>query len=164
MRYGIEQYDQHGFLKAPIWLWLGCAFLIRAWVVFVVAGASRQEGSQILQYVYPNHTMLYLGLMMGLPVVLGMWLLGLRTSESHRINYLVSFFRGTSLIVVGLQLLHTVYLIRLEHWQFSWANAITLVLLVWFAIYLVNSRDVKDCLSAPQRIVLVNDPRQTPKS
>ena len=161
MRYGIEQYDQHGILKAPIWLWLGWAFLTRAWVVFVVAGASRQEGSQILEYVYPNHTMLYLGLAMGLPIVVGMWLMGLRKADTDKINRSVSYLRGTSILVVLMQLGHTVYLVSLQHWQFTWTNAMTLVLLCWFAIYLVNSRYVIDCLAMPRKINTVTDQGHT---
>ncbi|MGF1773490.1 DUF2919 domain-containing protein [Vibrio wakamikoensis] len=152
MRYGIEQYDQHGLLKTPILLWLGWAFLIRAWVVFVVAGASRQEGSTILQYVYPNHTMLYLGLAMGLPIVVGMWLVGLRKSDSTNTNFIVSQLKPVTLFIVILQLAHTVYLVDLQHWQFTWTNAVTLVSLIWFAIYLVNSRRVADSLALPAKI------------
>lgn len=161
MRYGIEQYDQHGILKTPIWLWLGWAFLTRAWVVFIVAGASRQEGSQILEYVYPNHTMLYFGLIMGLPIVVGMWLVGLRKADSDRVNRCVGYLRWISILVVALQLAHTVYLVNLQHWQFTWTNAVTLVLLCWFAIYLVNSRHVIDCLKTPKKIKTVTDQGHT---
>ncbi|GAL19846.1 arginine/ornithine antiporter ArcD [Vibrio maritimus] len=152
MRYGIEQYDQHGLLKTPVLLWVGWAFLIRAWVVFVVAGASRQEGSTILQYVYPNHTMLYLGLAMGLPIVVGMWLVGLRKSDSTKTNFIVSQLKPVTLLIVILQLAHTVYLVDLQHWQFTWTNAVTLVSLIWFAIYLLNSRRVADSLALPAKI------------
>ncbi|WP_394150720.1 DUF2919 domain-containing protein [Vibrio maritimus] len=152
MRYGIEQYDQHGLLKTPVLLWVGWAFLIRAWVVFVVAGASRQEGSTILQYVYPNHTMLYLGLAMGLPIVVGMWLVGLRKSNSTKTNFIVSQLKPVTLLIVILQLAHTVYLVDLQHWQFTWTNAVTLVSLIWFAIYLLNSRRVADSLALPAKI------------
>ncbi|MGR5284786.1 DUF2919 domain-containing protein [Vibrio maritimus] len=161
MRYALEQYDQHGLLKPPVWLWLGWAFLIRAWVVFVVAGASRQEGSNILQYVYPNHTMLYIGLAMGLPIVIGMWLVGLRKSESNKTNFLVSLLKPVTLAIVAMQLVHTGYLVNLHHWQFSWPNAVTLVLLAWFAIYLINSRRVTDSLALPAKITSVPDQGHT---
>ncbi|EKO3593173.1 DUF2919 family protein, partial [Vibrio metschnikovii] len=65
MRYPIEHYDRYGYLNASLWLWLGWLFLARAWVVFVVAGVSREHGSTILSFVYPDHDMLYLGLMTG---------------------------------------------------------------------------------------------------
>lgn len=146
MRYAIEQYDKHGFLKPPVWLWIGWMLLIRAWVVFIVAGASRQDGSTILQYVYPDHAMLYLGLAMGTPIAIGMWLVGLRTVDSKKINFCVAYLRPLTVTITILQLLHTVYLVNLQHWIFSWANAITLVGLIWFLIYLVNSRYVIDCL------------------
>ncbi|MGF1749742.1 MULTISPECIES: DUF2919 domain-containing protein [Vibrio] len=157
MRYAFEQYDKHGFLKAPIWLWLGWFFLVRAWVVFVVAGASRNEGVTILEYVYPDQKMLYIGLAMGLPIAIAMWLISLRKPESTYINGLVNYLKPISLIVVAGQLIHTTYLVNLQHWGFSWTNAVTLVLLLWFAIYLVNSRTVVDCLATPNDIRSVTD-------
>jgi len=66
VRYSIEQYDANGFLKAPKWLWL------------VMAGASRDSGPKILGLIYPDHSMLYLGLAMGVPSIAMMWLVGLR--------------------------------------------------------------------------------------
>ncbi len=147
MRYGFEQYNQHGYLKTPILLWLGWLFLTRAWVVFVVAGASRQEGSNILQWVYPDHQMLYIGLGMGLPIVISMWLIGLRKPEYSLLDKVVKHFRAVTLFVILGQTAHTLYIVKQQYWQFTWTNALTLVLLTWFCIYLVNSRYVLDCLA-----------------
>ncbi|MGV2989012.1 DUF2919 domain-containing protein [Vibrio sp. E150_011] len=157
MRYALERYDKDGFLKAPVWLWLGWLFLTRAWVVFIVAGASRNDGVTILEYVYPDQKMLYLGLAMGLPIVVSMWLIGLRKPETKKINRMVNYCKPITLIVVIGQLIQTIYLVNLQHWGFSWANAITLVLLLWFAIYLANSRSVVDCLAIPVDIRPVTD-------
>ncbi|KGY13842.1 membrane protein [Vibrio tubiashii] len=145
MRYAIEQYDKHGFLKAPKLVWLAWLFLAKAWVVFVVAGASRDSGSKILQIVYPDHTMLYLGLAMGIPSILLMWMVSLRSPERSWLNKIVTYGRGITLVTATAQLSQTLYHIYLVHGAFSWANGAVMLLLLWLIIYFVKSRSVKDC-------------------
>lgn len=145
MRYAIEQYDKHGFLKAPKLVWLAWLFLAKAWVVFVVAGASRDSGSKILQIVYPDHTMLYLGLAMGIPSILLMWMVSLRSPERSWLNNIVAYGRGITLVTATAQLSQTLYHIYLVHGAFSWANGAVMLLLLWLIIYFVKSRSVKDC-------------------
>ncbi|WP_428771857.1 DUF2919 domain-containing protein [Vibrio sp.] len=149
MRYPIEHYDQHGFLKAPIWLWLGWLFLAKAWLLFVVAGASRDSGNQILLYIYPDNRLFYSGLVMGLPALCLMWLIGLRKPERRWANRLVSLGRMITLVTVLGQMLQVLYQIGLHHGAFSWPNALSLLLLGWFVLYLVKSKTVRDCLKAP---------------
>jgi hypothetical protein len=149
MRYALEQYDQHGFLKAPKLIWLGWLFLAKAWIVFVVAGASRDSGTTILTIVYPDHSMLYLGLIMGLPSIILMWLISLRAPERSWVNRIVSVGKPLTLLMVILQFMQTLYHIYLEHGVFNWANASTLLVLLWFGLYLLKSKSVRDCFSIP---------------
>ncbi|MDK9738539.1 DUF2919 family protein [Vibrio sp. D404a] len=147
MRYSLEQYDKHGFLKAPILLWLGWLFLAKALVVFVVAGASRESGTKILEIVYPDHQMFYVGIALSLPSVLLMWLFGLRSPERPRINFIVSWGRWVTLVAVFSQFAHTVYLVYLDNGWFHWSNGVTLMLLLWLFIYIVKSDTVRDCFA-----------------
>lgn len=149
MRYALERYDQHGFLKAPKLIWLGWLFLAKAWIVFVVAGASRDNGTKILTIVYPDHSMLYLGLIMGLPSIILMWLISLRAPERSWLNRIVSMGKPLTLLMVILQFMQTLYHIYLEHGVFNWANASTLLVLLWFGLYLLKSKSVRDCFSIP---------------
>ena len=107
MRYSFDQYDAHGFLKAPIMLWLGWMFLARSWVVFAMAGVSRDNGSKILSIVYPDSNTLYLGLSMGIPSLLLMWLMGLRHSDRGWVNQITQHGRAMTLILCGIQLVQT---------------------------------------------------------
>ena len=149
MRYAIEQYDKHGYLKAPIWLWLGWAFLARAWVVFVVAGVSRTSGADILAWVYPSTARLYLGLLSGLPGLVLMWLIGLRDPQRPIINTLAGSGRWITLLTLLLQSAQAGSHSYLQHGSFHWANALTLLILLWLVLYLLRSRRVKDCFSDP---------------
>lgn len=146
MRYLIEQYDKNGFLRAPKWLWFGWLLLAKAWIVFIGAGASRESGSEILSIIYPDHTMLYLGLAMGLPSIALMWLIGLRSPDREWVNRLVSWGKPITLITAAAQFVQTLYHVHLTHGAFSWPNGATLLLLMWFMLYVSKSTTVKDSL------------------
>jgi len=149
VRYSFEQYDKHGFLKAPLLLWLGWAFLAKAWVVFIVAGASRESGSKILEIVYPDHSMLYLGLAMGVPSIALMWLISLRNPDRAWLNRIVAWGKPVTILTAAGQLAQTLYHIYLQNGVFSWTNGLTSVALLWFTLYLVNSKSVADCFYNP---------------
>ncbi|ARO99220.1 Inner membrane protein YfeZ [Vibrio alginolyticus] len=161
VRYSLDQYDAHGFLKAPIILWVGWMFLVRSWVVFAMAGVSRDSGSKLLAIVYPDSSTLYLGLAMGIPSLLLMWLMGLRHPDRGWVNRITRYGREITLILCGIQLAQTMYHVYLEHGVFNWANALTITLLAWFMIYLLNGRWVKDCFHVPQ---LAHDEQQHSKN
>ncbi|MDP2573967.1 DUF2919 domain-containing protein [Vibrio penaeicida] len=146
MRYPIEDYDKHGYLKAPIWLWLGWIFLAKAWVVFVVAGVSRESGSKLLEIIYPVKDTLYLGLVIGLPSILLMWLIGFRNPDRTWINRFISWGRGLTLLLIGGHFGLVIYQITLDNGVFSWSHSITAVLLVWFFLFVWKSRRLKECL------------------
>ncbi len=149
VRYTIEQYDTHGYLKAPTWLWLGWLFLARAWIVFVVAGVSRDSGSQILSFVYPGNAALYIGLVAGVPGIALMWLISLRHPERRWINALFRTGRWLTLLTASVQFIQTGYHVYLQHGAFHWANALTLLILLWLVLYVYRSRSVRDCFLSP---------------
>lgn len=124
-------------------------FLARSWVVFAMAGVSRESGSKLLSIVYPDSSTLYLGLLAGVPSLLLMWLMGLRQPERSRVNKVMSYGREVTLILCSIQLAQTMYHVYLERGVFNWANALTITLITWFMIYLLNGRWVKDCFNVP---------------
>ncbi|GEM74133.1 DUF2919 domain-containing protein [Vibrio sagamiensis] len=150
MRYALDDYDAHGFLKAPKLLWLGWMFLARSWGVFVMAGVSRDNGSKVLSMVYPDSSTLYLGLAMGIPSVLLMWLMGLRHADRKWVSQITQRGRAITLILCAIQLVQTMYHIYLEHGVFSWPNALSMILLSWFMLYLLSGKWVRDCFRVPQ--------------
>lgn len=145
MQYSLEAYDKHGFLKPPIWLWLGWFFLARAWVVFVMAGASRNQGSDLLTMFYPDHDRFYLGLLLGLPIILLMWLFGIRKKNNQIAEHVWRYGRLFTILVVLIDLVMVVEQIIVSRGQFHWVNAIVLLLLSWLLLFLYKSRRVKDC-------------------
>ncbi|GAD89049.1 hypothetical protein VHA01S_014_00740 [Vibrio halioticoli NBRC 102217] len=148
VRYLIEEYDKNGYLKAPFWLWLCWLFLARGWIVFALAGVTKDRGSDILAMIYPNSSSLYMMMCMGVPSLLLMWVIGLRNPDRHWLNKLIGLGRAVSILLSVSQLALELHYISLQDGQFSWGSALSVVGLSWIIIYLFNSRRVKDCFQS----------------
>lgn len=55
-------YDAHGRLRLPLLFWLVLLLQARTQVLFVIAGASREQGTALLNLFYPDHDNFWLGL------------------------------------------------------------------------------------------------------
>ena len=71
-------FDAHGRLRLPLLFWCVLLLQARTWVLFLMAGASRQQGDAILNLFYPDHDRFWLGLLPGVPAVLAFLLSGYR--------------------------------------------------------------------------------------
>nr|WP_318385095.1 DUF2919 domain-containing protein [uncultured Enterobacter sp.] len=63
-------FDGHGRLRLPLMFWCVLLLQARTWVLFVVAGASRDQGDALLNLFYPDHDNFWYGLLPGVPAVL----------------------------------------------------------------------------------------------
>ncbi|XHA15463.1 DUF2919 domain-containing protein [Citrobacter farmeri] len=73
-------YDSHGHLRLPFLFWFVLLLQARTWVLFVIAGSSREQGTALLNLFYPDHDNFWLGLLPGIPAVLAFLLSGRRYS------------------------------------------------------------------------------------
>jgi len=62
----------------PFLLWAILLYQARAWILLVMAGASRQQGDTLLRLFVPETSTFYIGLAMGLPALICMGLSGYR--------------------------------------------------------------------------------------
>ena len=78
---GIRRHNVHladSRLRLPLLFWCVLLLQARTWVLFLMAGASRQQGDAILNLFYPDHDRFWLGLLPGVPAVLAFLLSGYR--------------------------------------------------------------------------------------
>ncbi|MGF1763647.1 DUF2919 domain-containing protein [Aliivibrio kagoshimensis] len=143
LSFSFDSYDEHGSVKPPIWLWAGWFLLSRAWVVFIMAGASRDKGAELLALFYPNHDVFYVGLALGFPAVLLMWLQGVKNKQYAFIDRIWRFGRGITLIILLIDIVMVINPLLLNHGRFHWATAVTLLLQGWFLLFLYRSKRVK---------------------
>lgn len=73
-----DDYDHKGQLRLPLAFWLILLLLARTWLLFVMAGASRQQGSALLELFYPDTHAFWVGMALGVPAALGLLLTGYR--------------------------------------------------------------------------------------
>ncbi|WP_312952194.1 DUF2919 domain-containing protein [Superficieibacter sp.] len=75
-----SDYDRHGALKLPVLFWVVLLLQARTWVLFVMAGASRDQGDALLNLFYPDHDNFWWGLLPGVPAVITFLISGRRQS------------------------------------------------------------------------------------
>ncbi|HDT6543260.1 TPA: DUF2919 domain-containing protein [Kluyvera ascorbata] len=71
-------YDAQGRLRLPFLFWCLLLLQARTWVLFLMAGASRDQGDALLNLFYPDHSLFWIGLLPGVPAVLTFLLSGRR--------------------------------------------------------------------------------------
>jgi hypothetical protein len=136
-----HEFNEQGHRRVPVWLWLIWIFSAKGWIIFVMAGASRQQGSDLLTLFYPDHNALYLAMVMGTPALLWMWLAGVRD------RYIWSHWcwkQGRWLMV--LMYFGELFRQSWHVWQtqgaFAWPMALSLLCCLWGLLYLCRSRQV----------------------
>ena len=133
-------YDAHGRLRLPLLFWLVLLLQARTWVLFVIAGASREQGTALLNLFYPDHDNFWLGLIPGIPAVLAFLLSGRRAT-----------FPRTWRVLYFLLLLAQVVLLCWQPWL--WLNGesvsgigLALVVAALVAlIWLLTNRRLRAC-------------------
>ncbi len=78
LNYMPEDYDAKGQLRLPFFFWLILVLQARTWLLLLMAGASRQQGSDLLALFYPDSQAFWLGLALGVPAAAGLLLTGYR--------------------------------------------------------------------------------------
>lgn len=142
--YPINAYDDHGQLKLNKILWLVLIFNAKAWIVFIMAGVSRTQGGQLLELIYPLKDTLYIGMVLGSPALLLMWLSGQRNKKNKVIHYLWQHGKKLLIAAYSIDFALQIYHLVLSEGAFYWVRALTLLLTVWLGLYLVRSSRVKD--------------------
>jgi len=78
MSYTPDDYDAKGQLKLPLAFWAALLLQARTWLLFIMAGASRQQGTELLELFYPDTHAFWIGIALGVPAAIGLLLTGYR--------------------------------------------------------------------------------------
>ncbi|MCE6963512.1 DUF2919 domain-containing protein [Leclercia sp. UBA2479] len=96
-------YDSQGRMRLPLLFWCVLLLQARTWVLFVLAGASRDQGNTLLNLFYPDHDNFWLGLLPGVPAVLAFLLSGRRHLWPRLWSALRSLLIAAQLILLAWQ-------------------------------------------------------------
>jgi hypothetical protein len=78
LKYLPNEYDSKGQLRLPFLFWLILLLLARTWILLIMAGASRQQGNDLMALFYPDRQAFWIGLILGLPALSALLLTGYR--------------------------------------------------------------------------------------
>jgi len=119
MRYNpFKDYDKYGCIKLPAWLYLVVAFLLRSYVIWIVALSDRNDGASLLNLFYPDRSVFTMALLMALPTVLCAAIISLRrTGMPQLIHWL---WRKIRLWLASAAIIQLAYALWLGH--LSWHN------------------------------------------
>ncbi|NIG21904.1 DUF2919 domain-containing protein [Pantoea sp. Al-1710] len=78
LKYLPDEYDAKGQLRLPFLFWPILLLQARTWLLLVMAGASRQQGNDLLALFYPDRQSFWIGLALGIPAAAGLLLTGYR--------------------------------------------------------------------------------------
>ena len=90
-------------MRMPILFWCVLLLQARTWVLFVLAGASRDQGNTLLNLFYPDHDNFWLGLLPGVPAVLAFLLSGRRHLWPRLWSALRGLLIAAQLVLLGWQ-------------------------------------------------------------
>ena len=143
-----DDYNDHGMLRLPLWFWTILMLQARTWLLFVMAGASRQQGNDLLSLFYPDRQSFWSGMLLGLPPALVFLLSGRRHLWPH------IWQAGYWLLLAGMFV--TFALQALGLWQSNDLISgvdIALALLDAAALaYWLLSRRLRACFDAARRL------------
>ncbi|HGY5296703.1 TPA: DUF2919 domain-containing protein [Aeromonas salmonicida] len=130
--YPEHRYDDHGQLRPPLWFWPIALLLTRSVWLFLMAGVTRESGSEILTLFYPDKISLYISLLTDVPAMLALraWL------RRHS--------RGLLLCSTVSGLVMQLHSLNLQKWSFSWPTALVLIGSLWALWYLLRSRQIRE--------------------
>ncbi|CAJ1776685.1 DUF2919 domain-containing protein [Aeromonas salmonicida] len=130
--YPEHRYDDHGQLRPPLWFWPIALLLTRSVWLFLMAGVTRESGSEILTLFYPDKISLYISLLTDVPAMLA-----LRAWLRRR-------SRGLLLCSTVSGLVMQLHSLNLQKWSFSWPTALVLIGSLWALWYLLRSRQIRE--------------------
>lgn len=138
--YPEHYYDKDGYLKPPKILYFSIVYLLRGYIIIALSSSYGSNTETLLGIFYPQLSLLYIHLVIGLPALVSFVLLTARFSlrEKQRFWPLKAI---KPLIILGLimdVLLH-IHIAQLQYWQFDWILGGQL-LVSWLLLYFVAKR------------------------
>ena len=140
-RFGPEYWDKNGYFRAPIGFMLVLLLLLRPYILWLFAAASRREDLNLMAIFYPQKQQFFVALALaGLSFVITICYLLRRPNAPQWPKHIWRYGRWILLINVSADLTWTLLQAKSQYYSFSLGLAAQLVLLSWAGLYLLKSR------------------------
>ena len=151
MRYNpFKDYDKYGCLKLPWALYLALAFLLRSYVIWIVALSNRQDTDSLLSLFYPNRSDFTMALVVALPALLCGVIISVRRVEMPRVGQISwRYIRPLVALAASVQLSYVLWLghlswHNLKHLSSTYPMVIEMVALCAIILYCAVNQRFKD--------------------
>lgn len=145
LKYTPDDYDKHGYLKAPIGFYLVLVLLMRAYVIWILSLANRRDSTSVIEYFYPNQIDFFIGLATGIGAALVMAMVSLRRENAYQwLEKCWPSGRWLLWISWTADLALTLWSMKLNHFKFAPGHAMMLLGLFFAMLYMFKSERIKD--------------------
>lgn len=147
--YPLKYYTQTGYLKPPIFFYIGSLFLARMWIILVLSLASQQTGEKILTLLLPDRHYFYYGLASGFFSIVLLLLSGRDHEKQPFIHTL--WKKGYSFLLVSIigDFCFQLHYLYLDKFQYSFFASLQLVFVIWLFLYCIKSQHLKRSFTQP---------------
>ena len=144
-RYTPDDFDKHGYLKAPISLYLLLLLLLRAYVIWLLSVANFSNTEQLIEFFYPNKQTFIFGLLSGAAALLVLILHSLRRPKAYKFTaQLWRYGQWLLWLAVLTDIGLTLWQLSLTHFRFVPQTALILLALSFAVGYLWRSQRLPD--------------------
>lgn len=152
----LKYYDDAGRVKPAAGLYLCIVFLSRSLLILIGSVSVRENGDQLLALFYPEKQYLYISLSIAFPAFLALLLLGFREKIWHANRcWMFSCIKPLLIFSVLADLSLHIMSANVEHWQFSWLIALTLLLDLLVFYFLVKDKHTLLMLTDWKRVIQI---------
>jgi hypothetical protein len=152
----LKYYDDAGRVKPAAALYLCIVFLSRSLLILIGSVSVRENGEQLLALFYPEKQFLYISLAISFPAFLALLLLGFREKIWLANRYwMFSCIKPLLIFSVLADLGLHIMLANIEHWQFSWVIAFTLLLDSLIFYFLLKDKHTQLMLMDWKKSILI---------
>ncbi|WP_026375098.1 DUF2919 domain-containing protein [Aestuariibacter salexigens] len=140
----LSSYDEAGRVKPPAMWYAVLIFLARAYVIAIAVFSSSQPVEQTMDFFYPTHELFYAALAMGLPALVLFGLTSIREKlYGSRLRALFRVLLPGAFACLCVDMWLLISKLSVQHWQFAWSTALTLLVQIALLLYVVKSRHLR---------------------
>lgn len=139
----MHYYDDEGRVKPPVFVNWIIAYLMRGFILIIIASSLGSDTNAILGVFYPNHSLLYAHLVISIPAFVAFYLVSNRKKLlDDGKNNLLKLLKPTLLLGLALDFVLHIYIAQVQHWQYSTAAALGMLLPIVFSYIIWRNKRV----------------------
>ena len=138
-----DRYDDKGLLKLSAEFYLVLAFLLRPVLVWIISLTERGQDHMMISTIYPSKYDFFYHVAAAVPALIVAIVLSLRREGAMEWLFAI-WKRGKFLLWTTwlAEVALTIYTVKVMHFRFEMSIGITLLLHLWVAQYLWQSKDI----------------------